>query len=191
MLDEKMDEKEAQNKAIGSVEEAKILWGLIQEHWHQGRHLDAQRLHMSRLIIAVAAGVVAVVGFNGLSADDLPMTSFLALLGMFGVFFSKKYDDLFYSHMHLARTYRQKLEPYVPDTSFKQGVDDANVRIGKSLPLRSKPRLKHFWMALHSFIAIFGVLLTVLALNTSPGAMLDNSSNKANPADAPKARAAD
>lgn len=147
---------------LDSKEEIKLLWELIQQHWAQGRHIDAQRVNMSRIMIAAAAGVISVVGFNGLSYDDLPLTIFLSLLGIFGAWFSAKYDELFYSHMQLARAYRVELDKLVPSVAFEKGVEKKNALFGTTKRLTNKIRLKHFWIALHSMVAIFGVILSML-----------------------------
>ncbi|WP_295456762.1 hypothetical protein [uncultured Thiodictyon sp.] len=151
-----------QQNPLDAKEEIKLLWELIQQHWTQGRHIDTQRVNMSRIMIAAAAGVIAVVGFNGLSSDDLPLTVFLSFLGIFGVWFSAKYDELFYTHMQLARAYRVELDKLVPCIAFEKGVEQKNALFGTTKKLTNKIRLKHFWMALHSMVALFGILLSII-----------------------------
>lgn len=145
-------------------QENSILWDLIQQHWIQGRHLDSQRTNMSRLTLAVSAGVLGLVAYNGLDFSDLPLTIFLILVGIYGGVFSAKYDNHFYMHMQYARIYRRLLDTRFPSLSFEKAIKERKKRYNNPGPTRKKPSFKEYWMLFHFSIALFGLLLTILII---------------------------
>jgi len=55
-----------------------ILWKMYEENVTEGRHHETQRATVTNLVIAIAAGVLALVTFDkGITLIDLPLTIFL------------------------------------------------------------------------------------------------------------------
>jgi hypothetical protein len=145
------------------VDEKEILALLYQEECSFARHHEELRASVANIIIAVSAGGMGLVAFDQkLAVDDIPLTLFIAILGVFGAVFGSKHYERVRLHLNRARQYTKRLEELAPDmriASLREAGDEANKkRFPRLFPLR----LNSFWVALHLLIALLGVSLTVL-----------------------------
>jgi hypothetical protein len=143
--------------------ESEFLWRFYQDHITHGRHHETLRATTTTVLLAIAAGVLGILGTGHtcpLLSGQVPLTVFLILLGIFGAFFSSKYHERFNFHMFRAREYRTALEARLPtlDGSKKRG--DADGKAKAKHPWLYHQRLHRFWMWLHLSIAAIGVILT-------------------------------
>jgi len=95
------------------------------------------------------------------------MTVLLIGLGVFGAFFSAKYDERFLFHMNRAREYRKALESDIPglDGDAKRAAADNTTR--RDHPWLYERRLYRFWVWVHLLVATIGTILTVTAVLAS------------------------
>jgi hypothetical protein len=141
-----------------------ILWRFYQENVTHGRHHETLRATTTTLLLAVAAGVLGLLGASHrwpLGHQDIPLCVFLIILGIFGAFFSAKYRERFEFHMNRAREYRNALDKSLPAAKINERRPLADQRTKKKYPWLYDRELWHFWMSLHILIAILGVTLTV------------------------------
>src|SRR5258708_4455032 len=98
-------------------QENEFLWRFYEDHITHGRHHETLRATTTTVLLAVAAGVLGLLGGAHvwpLHYEQLPLTLFLLLLGVFGAFFSAKYHERFVFHMNRAHQYRNELHNKLP-----------------------------------------------------------------------------
>lgn len=143
------------------AEPSDILWNFYQEHCVWERHHEAQRTSMTTLFVAIAAGVLGVITFDSkLNFTDLPLTAFLAMLGLFGAIFAAKHYERFCQHQERANQYRRALDAQFPSAGILSLRFAADEKVHAKFPRLRKLRLHSFWIGLHILIALFGTVLT-------------------------------
>lgn len=145
--------------------EVQLIWEIMREHWSHGRHLDVQKATMSRLLLVVSAGVLGLIAVNGVDSNDIALTVFLFLLGIYGALFSSTYDNLYYTHMQLSKVYRDEFDGMVSFISSKEALKRKRERFPWPGPAK-KTRLTKYWMSLHLLISLFGLLLFISTVTT-------------------------
>ena len=157
-----------------------VLWNMYQEHCTHGRHHESQRSTVTNLILAVTAGIIAIVGFDKeITFQDLPAALFLIGLGAFGAGFSTKHYERFHLHMERARNYRNALDELLPQLNssnqskrpyIKALKKDADERHEKEFLKLQKWKLHtwslhRWWLTLYVLIIVLGVILALVAVN--------------------------
>jgi len=144
------------------TDENESLWRLYQDHLAHGRHYETLRATTTTVLLAVAAGVLGLLGAAHawpLGYQQMPLTMFLVFLGVFGAFFSAKYHERFVFHMNRARQYRDALDKALPSANINTARPKADEKTKTEHPWLYKRRLWAFWVSLHLLIAVLGVLL--------------------------------
>jgi hypothetical protein len=142
-----------------------ILWNFYQEHCAWERHHEEQRASVTNILLVVAAGVLSVITFGGISRSDLPLTIFLIMQGLFGALFVAKQYERFTRHQRLANVYREVLNVRFPENRIILLRDLADKEQKEKYPILSdEVRLYQLWVGLHLLIALFGVVLTGFVL---------------------------
>jgi hypothetical protein len=142
-----------------------ILWNFYQEHCAWERHHEEQRASVTNILLVVAAGVLSVITFDGISRSDLPLTIFLIMQGLFGALFVAKQYERFARHQRLVGKYRQALNDRFPESqiiALREQADKEHKE--KYRILSDEVRLHQLWVGLHLLIALFGVVLTGFVL---------------------------
>jgi amino acid transporter len=146
-------------------DKADLLLDLYKEHCNWERHHETQRSSVTSILVAVAAGILGIVTFDGhINTIDLPLTSFLIIMGLFGVLFSAKQYSSFSQHQERANKIRETLNTLIPAAKILELRKEADEIHRKKNRIMSKLRLHYFWNLLHVLIAIIGSLLTIGAL---------------------------
>lgn len=141
-----------------------VLLKTIEEQWSQARQSEDQRATMTNYIIAISTAILGFIVNRGLVRDVLPLTILLVLLGVFGAIVSAKLYERFNLHVHRIGKYIRRLEELHPDAQVRQLQNTADEEHKSEFPRLVKLRLHWLWLALHSSIALLGVVTTVIAL---------------------------
>jgi uncharacterized membrane protein YidH (DUF202 family) len=152
------------------VDNIDVLWQLYKDNIEQGRHHETQRSNVASVLVAVSAGLLALITQDKqISVTDLPLTTFLVIIGFFGILFSAKQYERFSAHMDRAREYRGALESELtkrgtptPIVQLKQQADEHSKR---AHPVLSRLSLHWFWVLLYFLITCLGALLSARALS--------------------------
>ena len=145
-------------------EENDILWKLYQDHVVHGRHHETLRATTTTVLLAVAAGVLGLIGSEHvwpLEHRDLPLALFLILLGLVGALFSAKYHERFTFHMNRAREYRNALDKSLPEVGINKARPVADKKTEAEYPLLFRRRLYVLWIWLDLLVAVLGVVLAL------------------------------
>jgi fatty acid desaturase len=148
------------------MDEQDILWNMYQEHCTQGRHIETLRATTTNILLAIAAGAIAVIthGERPMSLNNLPLAILLIPIGLLGVIFSWKYHERFSMHMERARQYRDALEELGPASNIRMLKSQADAITKQKHPIMFDLRLYKFWIGLHFLVAILGLILTVVII---------------------------
>lgn len=142
-----------------------ILKSLYQEDCIFARHHEQLRATITNFIIIVSAASISLTTFDGsLSLKDLPLTIFIFLLGCFGAVFSSKHYERVRLHLRRARKLREEIDKLVPSLNVTALRELANKEHEAKYGKLATIKLNNFWIALHIFISLIGLLLSVIIL---------------------------
>lgn len=143
------------------ADQTDVLLNIYQEHCAWERHHEEQRATVTNLLIAVAAGVISVITFDGkLSTADFPLALFLVMQGIFGALFTAKHYERFAMHQKRADLYRKTLDSLYPETNIIFIRKSADEEHALEYPWFHRLPLNKFWISLHLIIAVFGCILS-------------------------------
>lgn len=147
-------------------DEDDIRWRMYAEHCSHARHHETLRATTSNILLAISAGIIAVVtrGDRPFLIEYWPLTALLVCIGIFGALFSAKYHERFCMHTERARQYRDALEASLPATDLRRLKKTADRVTKAKFPRMFDLRLHKFWVCLHLAIAAMGVIMTILLL---------------------------
>ncbi len=115
---------------------------------------------MTSLFVAIAAGVLGLVTFDGrVSPSDLPLSAFLLVLGIFGAVVSAKHYECFSMHQRRASKYREALEATSEGAGILALRLDADKENNLRFPRLHKLRLNQLWVGIHLVIGVVGAVI--------------------------------
>lgn len=147
---------------------SEVHWRYLKDNLDHSRHHESMRATSTNIILVVAGACFAVVGYDKcVSASDFPTLAFVALLGVFGAFFTAKQTERASLHYQRARELRDAIDagPHGPD--FKGLKRKADQKHNPKYPWLSARDLRNFWIFLHMSITILALVLVVVSLNTA------------------------
>lgn len=136
------------------TDELQAILEMYKIQVHRSEHYEGQRAIVSNLIVAIAAGLIALTTYDGaLSASDSLVGALITILGLFGIAATKLHNNRSRRHGKRAAEYRDKLDRELPDA----GINEV-----RNLFPRSGTYLNRVWLALHAVIAVMGLLIIVV-----------------------------
>jgi hypothetical protein len=142
-----------------------LLWRLYEDNREFARHHEHLRATASNLTMAISAGVLGLVTFDGhLGTEDFPLTLLLAILGFFGALFTAKHYERVRLHLNRAAQYFAKLDESYPNSKIDELRRMGTSQNNAAFPRLNKLRLHRFWIALHLLVSLLGVSLTIIIL---------------------------
>lgn len=147
------------------MDKADLYLKLFQEYALEARHHEQQRITVAGFFSALAAGVLTIVGIDKtLNVADIPASLFLIIVGVFGCIFSAKQYERYFVSMERAREYRTVLEDNIQGSNILGLKKIADKRANERFPRLHNWKFGLLWVALHSLIVLFGILLLVLSI---------------------------
>jgi hypothetical protein len=146
-------------------EENELLFRLYQEEWIQCRHHQDLRSKMTGLVVAITAGLTAVVSsVNLMSQNDIPLAILLIAIGILAPIFSMKQHERFSFHLDRARQYRDKIDNNIEELSLRDLRCAAKKVSQKKHPYLFDLRLKYFWATMNALPIFVGIVILFLIL---------------------------
>lgn len=153
-------------------DQREILLTLLKEAYNHVRHYETQRSTVSNLIVIVAA---AILGFvtrdNALTRADLPLSSLLFVVGIFGIAFAAKYYERTKANADRYYKYRDKLdELFFESRGLSNVLDEAAKDTSAACPRLVEGgslgwiKVHRLWITFHALIGCLGLILTILIL---------------------------
>jgi hypothetical protein len=146
-----------------------VLLEFLHEHYSQLRHYELQRSTVSNLLVIIAAAILAFVTFDkALTIADLPLTVLLFVIGLFGAAFCLKYYERSARYYDRIKATRDMLDQVVFGGSVLGDLrNEANAQHDKEFPVFHGGKLSwvkvyRLWIIFHVFIALLGLILTIL-----------------------------
>lgn len=148
---------------------AKDLLAFNSEQYARLQHYETQRSTVSNLLVIIAAAILAFVTFDrALTIADLPLTTLLLFMGLFGAAFCAKYYERSAQQSDRIKATRLKLDELLFDSALLDRLrDQADAEHALEFPGFHKGRFSwwkiyRLWITFHLFIALLGLILTVL-----------------------------
>jgi hypothetical protein len=169
-----------------------VLVELYKEQRQLSLHHEGQRNAVTGIILTIASGLIAVIGFDKeLTKLDLPVAFLVVFAGGFGAILSLKHYERFRFHRHRSRMLRKAIDAALrysekendshdlrkeirtsldlgPESSsdlLKAVVDKANRSYGEKDAMLSRWELNKLWAAISVLVSLIGVVLIIVILS--------------------------
>ncbi len=144
------------------LSDTEVLMNIYGEELSYAKHHSSMRSNITGLICAIAGAVLALAGNDGLSESDLPLTIFIALLGLFGVLFNLKQYERGHLHRIRATKIREALDAKFPSAQILALRKKAAAVSKKQHPLLRKIDLHFLWCSLNAGVLVLGVVTSMM-----------------------------
>lgn len=140
----------------------------IQQQMEENISLANQAERM-RLVVATSNLVLATalqisIGVLGLERRVLPLTSWVILLGIYGVFAGRKLYERENYHRSRARKLRGKLNNLYIDAELEKLFKEVEQEHRQIYPRLMDIRLNTILIALHALIVLLGIIYTLFSI---------------------------
>lgn len=173
---------------MGERAEVDVLLRHYEEHSRQRRHHEDMRAQATSIMVAIAGGVIALAGLDGLSTADIPSGVLVITLALLGVLLSLKHYERFRWHSAISDELRAEIDRALVDPSgsprpptevsrdastkhFSDWTATGEIRRGRHRHDELRPaspiariRLFVLWAVVPSLVGLVGVLLVVLSI---------------------------
>ncbi len=167
---------------------------LYKEQRQLGLHHEGQRNAVTGIILTIASGLIAVIGFDKeLTFSDLPIAFVVVLAGIFGAILSLKHYERFVFHRGRSRLLRKAIDAALRYSEqqderdrelrdeirksvdlnressldlLKALVDKANKDYEDKNPFLYRWKLHKLWAAISVLISLIGVVLILMILRS-------------------------
>jgi hypothetical protein len=141
-----------------------ILLKELSESYASTRHIEQQRATMSNFLMIIAAALFAYIADQKFSLETIPISVFVAVLGLFGVFMSIKYGQRFHRHYAKVAFLRERLAEISPESRVLEIEKLARDRNKARYPFfGQRISVVHLWIMIHSVIFFIGIGSIILA----------------------------
>ncbi len=145
--------------------EESALIELYKEQMAYCRHNEAQRGLMTNLLLVISAVILGFMFHQGKLTDNVPLSSLLIVIGVFGVFFSRKHYERWCFHDRLSDEYRKLLEEKYPSIVVdRKPIEESLMKEYRFIHLLP---LNFLWTIMPFIIAIIGVVTTTIMLTST------------------------
>ena len=141
-----------------------VLLKLYEEDWQQARQAEDQRTAITNITLVIVPVVIGVIAQKDFDIQILPLTVLLILLGIYGAVTSQKLYERHCYFSDRAGLWRDKLSEIHPNLQISQIRNDARTQHSARFKRLEKIRLYSLWLILHLFVALIGLVLTLVAL---------------------------
>ena len=146
-----------------------VLLAFMHEYYSRLQQYEKQRSTVSNLLVIIAAAILAFVTFDkALTIADLPLTVLLFVIGLFGAAFCAKYYERSARYFDRLKAIREELDSKLFDSHLLTRLrDEAEQKHEADFPRLyggkfSWVKIYRLWIIFHLFIALLGLILTVL-----------------------------
>lgn len=142
-----------------------ILWKYYEIELNQAINHETSRISITNMILIITGVIISIITFDeNINENDLPLSIFLIIVGVFGIIFNAKSYERFNFHNSRASGYRKLLEKQFPRIDFVQSREESDFMNLTKFKYINKLRLNWLWLLLNGFISIFALALTLIIL---------------------------
>tara|TARA_R110002072_G_scaffold287464_4_gene453135 strand:- start:8981 stop:9433 length:453 start_codon:yes stop_codon:yes gene_type:complete len=147
--------------------ERDILWKYYEFELSQAINHESSRVSITNMILIITGVIITIITYDeNLSTNDLPLSLFLIVVGIFGVVFNAKSYERFNFHNTRAGGYRNLLEERYPNIDFLKARELSDRENKEKFFFINKLRLNWLWLILNGLISLFGLTITIIILFT-------------------------
>ncbi len=136
----------------------------MKENWRLAREAEEERSLLATMNLLLATALQITIVCIGFHRQILPVTCWLTLIGIYGIVAGLKLYERSQFHISRARKLRAKLDSLYPDAALEQAFQEAEKEQKQAYPLLVRIRLNTIWMALHTLMALLGIIYSILCL---------------------------
>jgi hypothetical protein len=143
------------------------LLEMYKENATQARQHETQRERMSAAVVAIGVALTAFIAQNMKDHPTIHLllpALFMVVLGLFGALVSRKHFERNRLHTEIMAAYRNALEATLTNTPLESIRLGAKTKHEGWFPWLSQRRLYVFWDWLNGFIALVGIVLSIVIL---------------------------
>jgi hypothetical protein len=147
------------------MDDRDLVWNLFLHNRDYMKHHEQLRATVANLTVAMAAGLIGLITYDKhIGMEDVPLAIMLAAVGAFGSAFALKHYERGYLHRNRSNEYLAKLNALMPEAEILNLRSKADAMTNMQFPRLYKFSVNSFWVALHGFVVVIGIVMTVLSV---------------------------
>ena|SRR5690242_5201065 len=142
-----------------------FLLSNMKENWRLAREAEQKRSLLATMNLLLSTALQITIACTGFHRQILPVTCWLALIGIYGIVAGLKLYERSQFHILRARKLRAKLDQLYPDAELEHLFREAEKEQKQAYPFLIRVRLNTLWTALHTLITLLGIIYSILCLS--------------------------
>jgi hypothetical protein len=142
------------------------LLELYKENTIHGRQHETQRQLVTGAVVALAAALISAMASLRFHPATFPLGIFVAVSGVLGRRFSRKFYERFRYHMAMAYEFRAQIDLKCPDAGIGNCRQEAKKKHSGAFPSQNKKdhkdHLNRLWLTLDRSVMWLGIGCTTL-----------------------------
>lgn len=139
----------------------------LEQTWLEMRHIETLRERVTILVVTLASAIMGFIVQQKFSSDTLPLAMFICVLGVFGGFMVTKLYQLHQKDQCRLDVWYVYYESFCqPNSQILFLRNEADKDSNKKFWIHSWKH-NYFWLAIHIFIVIGGLLMLTRYHNAS------------------------
>lgn len=141
-----------------------FLQSQMEENEYLANQAERMRLIVTTCNLCLATVLQIIITILKPGRQSLPLTAWMLLIGVYGIFALKKLYERENYHRARVRKLRARLDSFYPDAQRERLFQEVEVAHKHVYPRMRRIRLNSLWTALHALIAGAGVVFGLLCL---------------------------
>ncbi len=134
-----------------------------REHREQFRQSENQRAVLTNFVLVIAAALSGFIVQLHFELRTLPLSVLIVVIGCYGALAAAKYHERADHHLHQARALTKVLVDAGVLADHDAVLQEARLAHYPRYPRLHRLRLNWLWTGLHLGIALYGVILIIVA----------------------------
>lgn len=149
---------------LNATEVFSFLLCNMQENWRLSREAEEKRFLLATVNVSLATVLQITIILTGFHRQIALVSCWLVLIGIYGVSANFKLYERSQFHSARARKLRAQLDALYPGGELEQLFQSAELEQKQAYPLLMKVRLNNIWAAVHTLIALLGIIYSIFCL---------------------------
>ena len=148
------------------ADDTDVLIKFYEEDWQQARQAEDQRTAITNITLIIVPALIGFVAQQGFDSNALPLTLLLIVLGVYGAIASQKLYERHCYFSDRSGLWRSKISQLHPQLEIDKIKAEAAFQHTQRFKRIEKVRLYRLWLMLHIFVALAGLMLTIIILSS-------------------------
>lgn len=143
-----------------SIHDRELLFRLYEDDRRFSQHHESQRTQASSIIVAIVAGLLAIIGLDEkIDPQDTVLAFMNVLVGVFGCAFTWKQYERSRLHLNRAKAYLELALSAGVGPKVVEVKVEADRVTSKSFGWIHRIKLSSLWIALHASMSLIGIFV--------------------------------